>query len=1623
MNERTPPTTDTTGTNQDHAQQQPDRNAHRGQRNRNFDTSFKFFKGSTAEIGATLSLSNERVSTDKGFEFFQDQLETYILRELKNPTDIVILVTDLVDPTSNFLNNMPTPAFDATEAAADPMKKAVNDQMAKQFAQRIDALRTNIAKVYGLVWGQCTTGLQAEIKSEDDYNSKASAYDTLWLLETVKKKSSGVATRGNKYLNMLNVLTHFFRDTTQGRNESEDAWYRRFKAECDTVEVADLGYLFYNQVASGHNGVNVNPSANEIAAEIEACKAMFFLQFSNMQRYPDLMPFLRNSEMVNNDQYPKTLVGVYELLLQYRNDSNYSRRGNRNGNPNGNSRVSFLQNRNMSEPDKDNPVAGRDGNIVDRQCYKCHAYGHISSQCPQTNVNSNVQALQFGISLTQTHDSSNSFIDPSWILLDTCSTDSVFANLSMVTNHRNCRNDEILRIHTNGGTQTFHQLGDLKFLPLKVHVNEKSMANILSLKDVAALDEVRVTMDSKKERSIAVHLSSGLTYVFREGEGGLYYFDTGDPDNHIKYTSAHYSFLSTVANNKLSFTKAQIKGADAARALQSVLAWPSIKDFKHLVASNAIKNSPVTIDDIDRAEHIYGPALPTLQGKMTRSSPKTKPTVFVPVPLDIFEHHKFIDLYADFLFVNGIPFMHTKSANINFLSIQHCTSRSATTIKNSLKFIKDKYESRGFVVAHLHADNEFNVNGLDEVLCPTQMHIYAANEHVGVIERSIRTIKERCRCISHSMPYTMHPKILTRCMLEFVVTRLNQLPSSTGVSKVISPATIVLGKGPLDCQYNTIDFGSYVVLYTTTTNDMKRRSVPCIALNPTNNFGGYNFMSLESGRKLHGYKWKELPMDDWVIARVEEIAKKEGQPKLVNKTPIFEWTPGVPTDLNDGVDEEQIDSDNNSIADNEDESEVMVFNNEDVVQVTEDDDLSEEDSDIDSIEEDSLDDKSDVFETDKSNEDPADDLNHDQGDIPIEAHEENENDVQATEDVAEGEEATSTLRRSTRSNRGAGVERLRMDFRGKSYSKEKAVQFLQQSSPSVNGDNEVVSKDAMRIATGVVFTQMSAKKGFKIVGEAAVAAMFKELKQLDEGPMPGKPVVQPVDVDTLSQKVKEQAMEAVNLIKIKRCGKIKGRTCANGSKQRKYLSPEDSVASPTVSLEAFLTTLLIDAQEGRDVAIFDVPGAYLHAKFPDDKTVLMRLRDEFVDIMCEVNPEYKKYVKVIGGKKLLYLRVLRAIYGCIESALLWYNLFSSILVQMGFTLNPYDKCVANKMVNGKQMTIVWYVDDCKVSHVNPGEVTNLVNELKEYLGDLKTSRGKTHTFLGINFKIKKDKNVELEMIDQLNEAVTAFGEVINKTAATASKPYLFNVREDAELLDKEKSEVFHSVVAKLLYIMKRTRPDLEPTVAFLSTRVSCSTVDDWNKLKRLLQFIKGTINDKRIIGANGLNDLLTWVDAAYAVHPNMRSHTGGCMSFGLGTLHARSTKQKLNTKSSTEAEIVGMSDYLPFNIWLRMFLEEQGYFLTNNIVYQDNQSAIRMERNGRNSCTGNSRHVDIRYFFVKDRIDKDEISVEYCPTDIMLADFLTKPLQGRKFHLFRAVIMGYKPLSALFSSSDPKERV
>ena len=143
---------------------------------------------------------------------------------------------------------------------------------------------------------------------------------------------------------------------------------------------------------------------------------------------------------------------------------------------------------------------------------------------------------------------------------------------------------------------------------------------------------------------------------------------------------------------------------------------------------------------------------------------------------------------------------------------------------------------------------------------------------------------------------------------------------------------------------------------------------------------------------------------------------------------------------------------------------------------------------------------------------------------------------------------------------------------------------------------------------------------------------------------------------------------------------------------------------------------MIDAKEGRDVGIFDVPGAFLHPEVPDDKMILMVLRGPFVDMMCQVNLEFKKYICYDNkGRKMLYMQVLRSIYGCIEAAMLWYELYASTLKGLGFIINPYDRCVANAIIEGKQCTIMWYVDDNKISHMNPAVVTRLLGEIKNKL--------------------------------------------------------------------------------------------------------------------------------------------------------------------------------------------------------------------------------------------------------------------------------------------------------------------
>ena len=178
------------------------------------------------------------------------------------------------------------------------------------------------------------------------------------------------------------------------------------------------------------------------------------------------------------------------------------------------------------------------------------------------------------------------------------------------------------------------------------------------------------------------------------------------------------------------------------------------------------------------------------------------------------------------------------------------------------------------------------------------------------------------------------------------------------------------------------------------------------------------------------------------------------------------------------------------------------------------------------------------------------------------------NHTEMDEDVLQFENTLQPQQRPNRENAGQGISSLEPTFTGKTYDDvKKKIQFLMyEKKHETEKKNTFDVETSIKAYVNVMFTQMQATRGFKLFGERAVAVMIKELKQLEEGPMPGKKVVTAINTDTLSTEDKAKPLNVVNLIKQKRDGTIKGRTCADGSKQKRYLGKDESVASPTVSL-------------------------------------------------------------------------------------------------------------------------------------------------------------------------------------------------------------------------------------------------------------------------------------------------------------------------------------------------------------------------------------------------------------------------------------------------------------------------
>ena len=451
--------------------------------------------------------------------------------------------------------------------------------------------------------------------------------------------------------------------------------------------------------------------------------------------------------------------------------------------------------------------------------------------------------------------------------------------------------------------------------------------------------------------------------------------------------------------------------------------------------------------------------------------------------------------------------------------------------------------------------------------------------------------------------------------------------------------------------------------------------------------------------------------------------------------------------------------------------------------------------------------------------------------------------------------------------------------------------------------------------------------------------------------------------------------------------KLKGRHVANGATQVPQLYEDKT--SPTIKQQHLTALYKIIVELGLITEVQDVKCAFLKA--PMKGEVFMHINKEIADYYVELNPKAAEFLKPNG----MLVKLDKAVYGCQQSGKLWNDTITQHLLLRGFTQHPKDPCVFTIMRNEVLLIVGIHVDDLLSASSSQEVLDWFTSQLKQEFKDIHTQQGNDQEYLGTRVQRTDNGDIQLSM-DQL------IADIIGdetETAATPANPNLMDVDETSPKLDERERRKMHTVVAQLLYAAIKFRPDLLFPTAFLTTRVAKATEQDKSKLSRIIKYLNLTKERKMLIPKTGSLELETFIDAGFATHSDGKSHTGLVITLGKTPIMVRSSKQHLVAKDSTEAELIGLSDKMPDTIDMCEFLQFFGIKLPTPVIYQDNQSSMILI--GKTGKKHRNKYMLVRQELIKERIEKEDIRIEYCPTEVMLADIMTKSLQGNLFRKFR----------------------
>ncbi len=505
------------------------------------------------------------------------------------------------------------------------------------------------------------------------------------------------------------------------------------------------------------------------------------------------------------------------------------------------------------------------------------------------------------------------------------------------------------------------------------------------------------------------------------------------------------------------------------------------------------------------------------------------------------------------------------------------------------------------------------------------------------------------------------------------------------------------------------------------------------------------------------------------------------------------------------------------------------------------------------------------------------------------------------------------------------------------------------------------------------------------LGEEGENAVIKEIKNIiDHGSW------KPIKADDLTHQQKREAITSFIFGKRKLTGQLKGRLVKNGAQQQKR-EEYKNLFSPTSNPMTTMAHLAVASYEKRKFLFSaDFPGAYLKVdrekhEMPDEYT---RLTGRLAQIVIKASPDFAKYMTPQGA---IYCKIMRSVYGLIESAALWFRQLRDLLVNEGFVqMINVDPCLFVHPVTGAIINI--HVDDCLISCTTQHDMDHLMQFFNNHNCAIHIDK---FLFLGMNIE-RTQHGIIVSMTSLIEDRLKQW-----KIAGYEQYPHRPQLLEAANSppLDDAARATYVSRVMSLLYCGLRARFDILYTLSILSQNCAKPTAQNMLDLDHLLRYVNATTNKAMLINPKSL-DLHVYADSSYMSHPDRKGHTGTFVTVGeLGTvISAKSTKQKMQASSSTEGEIISSFESLPQLRLAAALLDAMGH-PSVPILHQDNMSAIHMMESGRGT-SAQTKHFGARLNILNELIASDDMRTIYTPDTEMPADLLTKPVTGTKFKKF-----------------------